>query len=226
MIAALMAATDQVGWAWRASAARPVTCGVAIEVPDITTPWVPVPMPTERIDTPGAVTSGLRWPSTTRGPCDEKLATTLKPGLASVIAVRLTVAPSSATIADPLVLRAPRNGMVTVNGSPVSGFDVIGPSNGGNVVALLIMRTAAAPACCPKIARATRAQVPRVVTTSLPATPAYSAGLQPRLTVPLGLRSTFTCSGVPGRGALLASMVLMLVVPDVSRAPGNDGVGS
>ena len=28
----------------------------------------------------------------------------------------------------------PRNGMVTVKGSPVSGFDVIGPSNGGKPI--------------------------------------------------------------------------------------------
>src|SRR5258706_12238362 len=96
--------------------------------------------------------------------------------------------------------------MVTTNGSPVSGFDVIGPSNGGNVVALLIMTTAAAPACWPKIARDTRAQVPRCVTTSLPVTLAltYSAGLQPRLTVPFGLRSTFTCSDPELKAAPLA----------------------
>src|SRR5262245_24444742 len=106
-------------------------------------------MPAERIDTPGAVTSGLRWPSKSRGPSDEKLATTSKPGLASVIDVRVTLLPSSATIAAPLVLRAPRNGMVTVNASPVSGLDVIAPSKGGNVVALLIISTAAAPAFWP-----------------------------------------------------------------------------
>ena len=43
----------------------------------------------------------------------------------------------------------PRNGIVTVNCSPVSGLLVIWPSNGGSVVALLIMSTAAAPACWP-----------------------------------------------------------------------------
>ena len=71
--------------------------------------------------------------------------------------------------------------------SPVSGFSVIGPSKGGSDVALLIITTAAAPACWPKIARATRAQTPRCTTTILPATPAatYSAGSQPRLTLPV-----------------------------------------
>ena len=39
------------------------------------------------------------------------------------------------------------------------------PSNGGSAVALLTMITAAAPACWPKIAFATRAQVPRSTTT-------------------------------------------------------------
>ena len=41
--------------------------------------------------------------------------------------------------------------MVTVYSSPVSGFPVIFPSNGGKEVALLIMITAAAPAFWPKI---------------------------------------------------------------------------
>jgi hypothetical protein len=54
--------------------------------------------------------------------------------------------------------------MVTVYCSPVSGFEVISPSNGGNPAELLIITTAAAPAFCPKIARATRAHVPRCVT--------------------------------------------------------------
>src|SRR5262249_54542926 len=48
--------------------------------------------------------------------------------------------------------------------SPVSGLDVMFPSNGGKPAALLAMITAAAPACCPKIAFATRAQVPRLTT--------------------------------------------------------------
>ena len=41
---------------------------------------------------------------------------------------------------------------------------MIGPSNGGSRVALLTITTAAAPACWPKIAFATRAQVPRLTT--------------------------------------------------------------
>src|SRR5215470_15908221 len=229
MMAFLIVAADQAGCACRARAARPAVCGVAIEVPDMSTPAKPVPMPAERIDTPGAVTSGLRWASGLRGPSDEKLAIALKLGLASVVPVSVTVLPSRpATVAgivpEPL---APRNGMVTMNCSPVSGLEVMLPSNGGKPVALLIMSTAAAPAFCPKMARATRAQVPRWVTTSMPAVPLYSAGLQPRLTVLSGLRSTLTVSCVPLTiGAPLALMVVTVVAPDVKMAPGNDAVGS
>ena len=53
---------------------------------------------------------------------------------------------------------------MTTNGVPSSGFDVIRPSTGGRLVSLLTMTTAAAPACWPKIAFATRAHVPRLTT--------------------------------------------------------------
>src|SRR5256885_4480846 len=78
------------------------------------------------------------------------------------------------------------------------------------------MRTAAAPACCPKTARATRAQVPRAVTTSLPVDPAYSAGLQPRLTVvwPASAHRTFTGRVRPfAKVAPFALIELSVVVP-------------
>ncbi len=57
-----------------------------------------------------------------------------------------------------------------------------------------IIAAAAAPAFWAYTARATRAQVPRCMTTSLPTTPAavYSAGSQPSDTVPFGLRKTTT----------------------------------
>src|SRR5258706_131479 len=135
----------QLGWAWIASAALPATCGVAIEVPDIKVPLVPVPL---------AVVKTLS--------------------------------------------------------------------------------TGAAPACWPKIARATRAQVPRTVTTSLPVTPAatYSAGSQPSEIppdpVPCVSGSTTTCKDEPSLAAIpLASIALMLPLGESARAsPGNDACES
>ena len=53
---------------------------------------------------------------------------------------------------------------MTTNCSPLSGLEVIGPSNGGKLVALFAMTTAAAPAFWPQIAFATRAQTPRFTT--------------------------------------------------------------
>jgi hypothetical protein len=145
-------------------AATPVMCGVAIDVPESISVPVPVPIPAETTFVPGAVMSGLRRASGVRGPAELKEAIPVTMGVPSA---RLTVAPSAsarllpsefAVFARPLT---PKNGMVTLYCSPVSGFEVIGPSNGGRLVELLIITTAAAPAFWPKTARATRAQVPR-----------------------------------------------------------------
>src|SRR5918995_5409330 len=139
--------------------------------------------------TPGAEMSGLSQLSPLRGPPEVKPAKARNPGFATVVLASVALVPAAATrlsgsavAAGPSTPRTPRNGMVTVNGSPVSGLEVMGPSNGGNPASVLIIATAAAPACWPKMARATRAQVPRTVTASLPATPAFSkaATLQPR----------------------------------------------
>ena len=86
--------------------------------------------------TPGAETSGLSQLSPLRGPPELKLAKPRNPGLAIVVlpSVALVAAMSrsgSSVAAAPRTPRMPRNGIVTANGSPVSGFDVIGPSNGG-----------------------------------------------------------------------------------------------
>ena len=118
-------------------------------------------------------------------------------------------------MAAPSVLFTPRNGMATLG---------IGPSNGGSAAELLIMTTAAAPWRAPKVARSTRAQVPRSVTTTLPAMTAstYSASLQPSETAPVAVRSTTTASGPAGSGTPLALMAVMVVAPSrVRSAPGN-----
>src|SRR5690349_9667856 len=85
------------------------------------------------------------------------------------------------------------------------------------------MTTAAAPCCSPKMARATRAQVPRLVTTIMPAVPAYSSGLQPsEIDVPV-LR-TLTGKDALGNAAPLA---LIAVMPArLMIAAGKVGVGS
>src|SRR2546422_4455834 len=168
-----MSSTFHVGWAWRVSAATPATCGEDIDVPESAAPALPVPMAVEMMLTPGAVTSGLRPLSPVRGPPEVKLANPVKLGFVSGAAATDVAVPSATArsfppsdaglngAADPLT---PRNGIVTLKASPVSGLEVIGPSNGGKLVALFTITTAAAPACWPKIAFATRAQVPRFTT--------------------------------------------------------------
>src|SRR5687767_12267434 len=138
--------------------------------------------------TPGAVMSGLSQLSPVLGPPDVKVARPVPLGLGIAALVSVTVPPRPCGESAPMRFsglvvspahgtvtgrqpRIPKNGIVTVNGIPVSGFEVICPSNGGNPESVLIIATAAAPACSPKIARATRAHVPRNVTTSLPTTP-------------------------------------------------------
>ena len=167
-MAALTSSVVQSGWAWRTSAAMPATCGDAIEVPESTYPRFPVPEAVDRMLTPGAAMSGLSALSPVRGPPELKLAKPVNPGLVRVIAVVEAVSAARSATASGLVggPKMPRNGMVTVNGIPVSGFERIGPSNGGKLATLLIIATAAAPACWPKTARATRAHTPRSVTAS------------------------------------------------------------
>src|SRR5215218_6016850 len=140
--------------------------------------------------------SGFCALSTFRGPPDENEVMRKYVVFGTVVAlvdtavVAATRLSPSAVAAGPSTPFTPRNGIVTVYSSPVSGFEVIFPSNGGKSAEVLIMTTATAPAFWPKIARATRAHVPRTVTTILPVAPAYSAGLQPRLTLPSGFRRT------------------------------------
>src|SRR5215468_2351099 len=116
--AARRSAADQVGLACLTSAATPATCGVAIDVPDITAKPLPVPTPVETVDTPGAVIPGRNTLSPMRGPWDEKLATFSKPGLGrmpALFAVAFAgagppVGPVNAAVS---VRRTPKNGMVT-----------------------------------------------------------------------------------------------------------------
>jgi len=160
------------------SAATPDVCGAAIDVPDRTAAPLPVPMPVDRMLTPGAVTSGFSALSPVRGPADVKSANARYVGFGIDVGLMVTDAPSAARnlpesdaafVNGPL---APRNGIVTVYCSPVSGSDVIWPSNGGRLLALLAMITAIAPAFWPRIAFETRAQTPRLTTTIIPAEPA------------------------------------------------------
>jgi len=88
--------------------------------------------------TPGAERSGLSQLSPVRGPNDEKSASALNVGLAMLSGSSVSDPPSAARRATPFgdveglaPPGTPRNGIVTVNCSPVSGLLVILPSNGG-----------------------------------------------------------------------------------------------
>ncbi|BAS84813.1 Os03g0430575 [Oryza sativa Japonica Group] len=84
-MADLMAAGNQSGWRLLTSAATPLACGVAMDVPDMTLKSPPPPPPppcwrcgghAARMLSPGARTSGLSTPGATLlGPRDEKEAT-------------------------------------------------------------------------------------------------------------------------------------------------------
>jgi hypothetical protein len=115
---------------------------------------LPEPLSVEMMLTPGAVMSGLRPLSPVRGPPDEKEAKPVKFALGRFVSVRLAVVPAgdarSRNESVPAVAQlpaTPTKGMVTTYGIPVSGLEVILPSNGGSPAALLPMITAAAPAC-------------------------------------------------------------------------------
>src|SRR5260370_15095229 len=210
----------------------PAVSGQSMEVPGMNAARLPVPRAADQTLTPGAETSGFGAESGLRGPPDGKLAASLYPGWVTLAEARDTMPPSAARSAAVCAerWRTPRKGIVTLCCSPVSGFCVIGPSKGGKAPELLIITTAASPASSPKTARATRAHVPRVVTTTIPAVPAYSALLQPSDTDPSALRPTLPLDVPLGSAAPLASIActgLCAAPPELVRlrgAPGRVGV--
>src|SRR5437773_2486405 len=188
-------------------------------------------MPVETMLTPGAVTSGLRPLSPVRGPPEVKLANPAKlsfvTGPATTVIAPLAArsfAPSDdATVAGPFT---PRKGIVTLKGTPSSGLEVIGPSTGGKPGALFTITTAAAPACWPKIAFATRAQVPRFTTAIVfgGSGPPKAATLQP--SDPLPEITLMLKVDEPGNANSLALIAGIVVPEKLSIAPGKVGYGS
>src|SRR6059036_1943195 len=183
--------------------------------------------------TPGAVTSGLRPLSPPRGPPEVKLANPVKlsfvTGPATTVIAPLAArsfAPSVDPVAGPFT---PRNGIVTLKGTPSSGLEVIGPSTGGKPGALFTITTAAAPACWPKIAFATRAQVPRFTTAIVlgGSGPPKAATLQPSDRLPFAFLITLTLKVDEAANAKPLALIAGIVVPEkVSVAPGKLGYGS
>src|SRR5882762_2239393 len=189
-------------------------------------------MAVEMMLTPGAVTSGLRPLSPMRGPPEVKLANPVKLGFvteaaATVVAVPSATVRSFAPSVDPVAGPfTPRNGIATLKGMPSSGFEVIGPSNGGKPPALFTITTAAAPACWPKIAFATRAQVPRFTTAIVfdGSGPPKAATLQP--SDPLPVITLMLKVDEAGNANSLALIAGIVVPEKLSIAPGKVGYGS
>jgi len=71
---ALTSSVVQSGCAARTSAVTPAVTGEAIDVPEMLTPWVPVPTAAEKSVTPGAARSGLT-PLSCRVPRELNVAT-------------------------------------------------------------------------------------------------------------------------------------------------------
>src|SRR5258706_5348307 len=119
--------------------------------------------------TPGAVISGLRPLSPLRGPPEVKLANPVKLGFAMDAAATVVALPSAAARsfapsdeAVPAGPFTPRNGIVTLKGTPSSGLAVIGPSNGGEAGAFFPIPPTPAPAGSPTRAVAPAPAPPRL----------------------------------------------------------------
>src|SRR5210317_1974628 len=106
MSADLTTVGDQVGCAWRISAATPATCGVDIDVPLRYAKFSPGVEYAEsgenpaRMFTPGAVTSGFKTSGTGAGPRAENVAISLPVSLdvSRKLLSRTTVTSTSASI--------------------------------------------------------------------------------------------------------------------------------
>src|SRR6188474_1120865 len=120
-----------------------------MDVPELPPGRFPLPTSVEKMLTPGAVIHGFRKLSPVRGPPELKLARPEKFGFETDVLLTVVSDPEAALSrfpSDPAVVarpRTPMNGIVTVNGTPSSGFEKIGPSYGGRDVALLTIATAA-----------------------------------------------------------------------------------
>ena len=90
--AALIVATGQSGCRSRSSAAAPEICGVAIEVPDIDSQ---PPGTDERMETPGALMSGLRRSETAVGPALENPAMVDWPAAFGLVTAATVIAPTA-----------------------------------------------------------------------------------------------------------------------------------
>src|SRR3954463_5882357 len=86
-MADLIAEVFHPGCAWITSAAVPAMNGVAIEVPEKTTPWFPLPASVDVTASPGAAMSGFRSASTERGPPDENDAVPVWSGTPALIEI-------------------------------------------------------------------------------------------------------------------------------------------
>ena len=90
--AALRSATVQVGWRSSRRAATPAICGVAIDVPDIASQWPPGTE--DRIETPGALTSGFSRSDSGVGPAELKSASVLPPPASGLVTAATVIARS------------------------------------------------------------------------------------------------------------------------------------
>ena len=179
------------GCACFTSAATPAVVGAAIEVPDMVAERFPVPIPTEAIADSGPGQVGLE-PAVARARPERAEAREAQ--VARVRERRVGHRRRLAVGGDQRRARARRHAEERDrDGVRLAGVRVLGDlalERRERRPCCSPSRTAAAPACWPKIARATRAQVPttRRVTTSFPGDPVYSAGLQPLLITPSGWR--------------------------------------
>src|SRR5579863_5017381 len=183
----------------------PAMCGLAIEVPEMTSAWLPGvnpdgsmapvqpvaaevqvwPVWTEVMLRPGAAMSGLTRsgdPKIWRGPREEKLARVSAPEGPSSVALRVAMLALSVLPSASVTRTA---GMVMVGSVPPR------PA-GGDPGALSAMMTPTAPAFCAFFTLTVKAQVPRSMSAMLPATAA-------------ALVSAVQASVVSGPAALAAS---------------------
>ena len=166
MIAALTRVGDQCGWAWTTRAATPDVIGVAIEVPLNVCASVPLPTKADEIETPGAVMSGFRWLSPSRGPPELKSAVCWYVGLARIPPdLSVAVVPSAAMRAALAVLSVPIIGIVNSLGTAPRN---VGRAP-GSVSSRLTTMTAEAPASWANLPLSTNAQTPRWTTAIAPA---------------------------------------------------------
>ena len=218
---------DHPGWSWSRSAAPPLTCGADILVPSKTAngaPLVNSGRVDERIDPPGAETSGFKRCSNAVGPPDEKLVMIpLRPVSTRWIRLPIVTFAAPPVVARYVRRRAPSRSLIMQAGSGSwIGIEFASPGR------LSTSTSATAPARAARSAFETNVQCPRETSAMSPLSDPGCSGERASLFVSLSGPQSLRSTGLPStpvRAPTSTSLCPLEANEPGKRVPPDPAVG-